>query len=196
MSVSIDSTLESHTHDLSSHKYIKDKVFSKSMTIQFIYPLSSFCESTKTSVNTKHLPNCKAEDSHIRVDVVSSFFEDVTPCRLVNSRVGQKIYWQCMDTKLFIVSTNKLSLDPTVLLSHWLSTQQPSQRTYHIMGQTFFSALFISASALCYQPLCDNCFHRTIIFKSITESILLQDWEYYNRSAMNASAIPDTGVRF
>jgi len=101
-----------------------------------------------------------------------------------------------MVTESFIVSTNKPSLDSTVLLSHWLSTQHPPRRTYHITGQHFFSVLFISASALCYQPSCDNRFHGTIIFKSITASILLQDWKYYSLSTMNASDILDIGVFF
>jgi hypothetical protein len=75
MSLSIDSNLDSYTHDLSSHRYIKGQVFSKPMTIQFIFPLSSVCGSAETSVNTKHLPNCKALGSHISVYVDSGFFE-------------------------------------------------------------------------------------------------------------------------
>jgi len=166
MSVSNDNTLENHTHDLSPHRYIKSKVFSKPMTIPFILPLSPICETTKTSVNIKHIQNWKTYGSQISVDVHSSFFEDVTPCRLVNNRIDQKICWQCMDTRLFIVNTNKLCLDSTVLLSHWLSTHHPTRRTYHITGQTFF----LSCS---YQPVPFVISHRVTTVSTARSTLSL-----------------------
>ena len=37
-----------------------------------------------------------------------------------------------------------------------------------------FRPLLMEVWALCYQPLCNSCFHRTIIFKFVAAKILLQ----------------------
>jgi hypothetical protein len=72
-----------------------------------------------------------------------------------------------MDTQLFIVSTNKLSLDSTVLLFHWLSTQHPPRRTYHITGQTFFMPCS-------YQPVPFVIRHRGTTASTARSSLNLQ----------------------